>query len=115
MRVSIESESFTLGRGQSIGLHDRRGARLQVVQGRLWITQEGDRRDLFVDQGERFEIERDGITVLHALRPAQVQVREAHAQVANSGPWWRSLLRHVMRRFVEFGMHRAVTSRVYRL
>lgn len=115
MRICLEGNRLLLGRGQAVGLRNGRGARLQVLQGTLWVTQEGDRRDFFVDRSEKFEIQRDGVTVLHALQTADVRVHEARQWSSRWSAWWRARARSWARKFVEAGMHRALTSRAYRL
>jgi hypothetical protein len=40
--------------------------------GTLWITEEGDRRDIIVTNGRSHRIESDGLTIVNALEPAIV-------------------------------------------
>lgn len=51
-------------------LSARPGQQLVGVRGVLWITQDGDPRDIFVAAGERFVFDRRGTAVVHALREA---------------------------------------------
>jgi DUF2917 family protein len=51
------------------------GARVSCVSGVLWVTQEGDLRDLIVAPGESLEVGR-GVTVAVALEPAVMKVVE---------------------------------------
>jgi len=47
----------------------RGGARLEVkcLQGKLWITQEGDPQDRIIGSGESFVLDRAGLSVVTAL------------------------------------------------
>ena len=37
-----------------------RGRRVECLSGCLWITQDGDRRDVILNAGDAFEFDRDG-------------------------------------------------------
>lgn len=63
-----------LARGSLARIADGKGACIQVWDGALWITQEGDPRDYFVPAGESFRVERDGVALIHALQRAVVTV-----------------------------------------
>lgn len=51
------------------------GARVSCVSGVLWVTQEGDLRDLIVARGESLEVG-GGLTVAVALEPTVMKVVE---------------------------------------
>lgn len=112
MRLCFEGERLYLGGGQTVGLRDQQGAQVEVLGGELWVTQEGDRRDLVFHGGERFEVERGGVTVLHALVPAQIRLEERRRRRAAA--WWRTIRRRLERRLVELGARR-VRGSAYRL
>lgn len=60
-----------------LGLADIRGARVRCVEGSVWLTLERDLRDIFLNAGESFVVDRDGLTLLHALAPARLRVEVA--------------------------------------
>ena len=60
-----------MARGSHTRIEDGKGILVYVWDGELWVTQAGDRRDYFVRRGEWFQVERDGITLLHALERTQ--------------------------------------------
>jgi hypothetical protein len=73
MKSSIAMEgAVRMGRGALARIEDGKGACIQVWDGALWITQEGDARDYYVPAGESFAIARDGVTLIHALRRSVV-------------------------------------------
>ncbi|HEY8554186.1 MAG TPA: DUF2917 domain-containing protein [Burkholderiales bacterium] len=112
MRLCIEGRQLLLGRGQSVGVPAARGARLQVMRGRLWLTQEGDQEDYFVAPGETFDIGRSGTTVLHALELTEVRFSEPapHRSLTARA---RDVLLALVRRLATLDMHRALRG-VYR-
>jgi hypothetical protein len=55
-----------LGCGTLLRLENARGMQVQVERGLLWITQEGDLRDILVRHGESFRLDRDGVAILSA-------------------------------------------------
>lgn len=59
-----------LTRHQALPLPQARGARVRSLRGTLWITQEGDREDHLVRDGESFTVERDGVTLVSAAHGA---------------------------------------------
>ena len=53
-----------------------RGRLVQCLEGRLWMTQQDDPRDLVLESGDVAVIERDGLTVLQALADARFVVSD---------------------------------------
>lgn len=74
MNVLNGPVSIDLGDGRTLRLEDARGASLTVTCGEVWVTQEGDVRDIVLDAGSRYVLERDGRTVLQALAPARITI-----------------------------------------
>ena len=46
------------------------GLTVECVRGALWITQAGDERDVTLQAGEHFRLDRDGLAVVYGLEPA---------------------------------------------
>ncbi len=55
-----------LARGSLLRVENARDMRVQVEQGTLWITQEGDTNDVVLERGESFRLDRDGVALLDA-------------------------------------------------
>jgi hypothetical protein len=62
--------ALTLGQGDILRITDSRGLVVRVAQGKIWLTEEGDRRDILVRAGESFRLERVGLALVYALEPA---------------------------------------------
>lgn len=69
--------SLRLVGNQHLKLQDRVGTEVQLVCGAAWITQEGDIKDHFIGQGERFLIEREGETLIAPLGTASLRLMTA--------------------------------------
>jgi hypothetical protein len=73
MKTSIAAESAVrIAPGNVARIEEASGAWIHVWDGALWITQEGDPRDYCVNPGDSFEIKRDGLVLVSALRRAVV-------------------------------------------
>jgi DUF2917 family protein len=83
MDLKVSRAGLLLEPHQIFGLRDAVGARLQVRRGKVWITQDRDRRDLMVEEGGGFTLDRPGLALVHALEPAEVTVAEAGTET----PW----------------------------
>ncbi len=74
-----------------------RGATLRVVRGRLWITQESDTRDLVLEAGDSWAIERNGLTIAEAQADTSLVVTGRKLETIRStqrtssplSPLWR--------------------------
>jgi Protein of unknown function (DUF2917) len=115
VNLCIEDSRLSLLRGQVVGLRAANGTRLRVLRGALWVTQEGDRRDVVLRASQDFELERGGATVLHALKPTRLQLEIPRRAALPAVPRWKALGRWVLRRYLEFSMHRALGNGTYRL
>jgi hypothetical protein len=97
--------------GEIVRLDGARGTTLRVTRGTLWITLEHDTRDVVLEAGDAFTIDRGGLTIVEAQNSAAVcvmgrAVDERHVQPAVRGwrprpPAWLGALTAV-RRFVPY-------------
>src|SRR5437763_672020 len=70
MNIVMNGPALVLDRLQRFALVDAQGAVAQVKSGRVWITLEHDRRDIFLEPGETWVIDRDGLTLVQAEEPS---------------------------------------------
>jgi hypothetical protein len=75
-----------LVRGGVVRLPDGPGTRIVALAGTLWITREDDPRDVLVEAGAAFVVDRGGLTLVCAIAgPAAVLIEaappQAHAPV----------------------------------
>ena len=65
-------------------LRDACNSTIGVVSGSLWLTMEGDARDIVLEPGTSFTVDRDGLTVLAAQSASVIEVRERE----KASGWW---------------------------
>ena len=88
MMISFNEANLEVRREQVLSLRDAAGARLRCTRGSLWVTQEGGGPDIVLTPGECFTIERDGLTLVCALKEGSVLIASApRRQVRNIGAW----------------------------
>lgn len=69
MVLRLEDKGFLRLRGA-------RGVAIEVVEGRVWITEDGRRADAFLARGGRYQVRGDGLVLVSAeARPSAVSVR----------------------------------------
>ena len=92
---------WDLAPDELVKLDGARGTTLRVTRGTLWITLENDTRDVVLQAGDAFTIDRGGLTLVEAQGRASVCVMgrpidEVHvrphrpATQARIGDWARS-------------------------
>lgn len=68
---------------QVFNLRARKGQRIECRTGQLWITQDGDPRDVILDANQCFTLDRSGHTLVSALEDSSFMLRNA-AEVAKA-------------------------------
>jgi hypothetical protein len=67
MNTDLNLAATTLPRHAVHRLDEARGWLVHCLTGTLWLTQEGDRRDLVLEAGDDALVERGGLTLIAAL------------------------------------------------
>lgn len=49
---------------------------IDVFEGEVWLTQDGDPRDVILEPGESFRFDGDGLTLVQAFRPSRLLVSD---------------------------------------
>ena len=75
-----------LQRRQTFQLRARRGERIECQSGELWVTQDGDPRDVFLGPRECFTLDRSGTAVVSALKDAAFVYRRSASLAQNPRP-----------------------------
>jgi hypothetical protein len=76
MNISFDRAELRLDARQMIRLQDPEGTRVQVVSGALWITQDADRRDHWLEADSALTLDRPGLALIHAQRPSEIVLIE---------------------------------------
>ena len=61
------------------GIHrieDGAGTLIECLSGVLWITQNGDHRDITLERGQRFWLDRDGLAIVYGLEQARFRLQQ---------------------------------------
>lgn len=74
--------STSLRKGEILHLHHALGQRIEALDGRLWITMDGDLRDIVIDAGEGFTVDRSSDVLLSAMSDAHLVVLTPTAAAA---------------------------------
>ena len=82
MAIHPARAAVCLPTGEGLSLKDAAGVVLTAVKGRLWLTLEGERRDIDLRRGATYTIERDGLTLVNAIESSIVRVRIPRARRA---------------------------------
>jgi hypothetical protein len=59
---------------QHIHVHDAAGWSVKALRGTLWITQDGDVRDVVLEAGQEFILDRNGLALLTSLGETNICV-----------------------------------------
>jgi hypothetical protein len=72
MQTDLKLATTDLKRGQLLRLDDAAGTLVLCLGGSLWLTQQGDQRDIVLEAGDDARIEHDGMSIVSALSDASV-------------------------------------------
>ena len=67
-------------------IHDGAGSLIECLSGVLWITQHGDHRDITLVPGERFRLDRDGLSIVYGLKPSRFRLSPRQAPAGQPSP-----------------------------
>jgi len=71
--------AVVLAQGALQSIEDGRGSSVQCLEGALWLTQQGDARDIVLEAGEQATIERNGTSIVFALGDARFMLWDGRA------------------------------------
>lgn len=103
MNMELTQANFALDARRMMALTKAQGAEVKVLTGQVWLTMDGDRRDIFLEPGDAHSIERNGLTLINAIESSVLHVQPPRAQPAA----WRRWLRLFWEWLVSVGEARA--------
>lgn len=112
MSFGADTSRISLDKRQVAVLREAAGTRITCLSGMLWITQDREGSDWMLRPGEEITLDRNGKTVIEALRPSEARLTEPASSAA---PWWKRAGCAVIGYFTELGMRRSAWRRAYRL
>ena len=63
-----------LHKNATLVVRDPMGVTVECIQGSLWLTHDGDCKDIILEAGQRYSSATRGRLLVHALEPAQVRL-----------------------------------------
>jgi hypothetical protein len=73
----MNAKRVSVRRGDLVCIHDGNGSVVAVARGTVWLTQNDDRRDVVVEAGGSFRLDRAGLAVISAPAGADLVVTAA--------------------------------------
>ena len=78
MSITTTFVPALIAAGDSLRIENGAGTVIRSAKGDIWITQEGDVRDVVLSRGQSFTLDRNGLALLVALDRAAVAQIECH-------------------------------------
>jgi hypothetical protein len=78
MEFDPAEDEIHLQGNQMLRLRNSLGLVVRVVSGSLWITQDGDTRDIVLEAGQSFEPDRNGVVLLSPIGTAAILLKRRH-------------------------------------
>ena len=93
MRPDLNLSGVTLAKNQIRRIDSAIGAQIQCLYGNLWLTQDGDPRDIILEPGDEYRFERDAVTYVSALSDASFLLLRGPVALERPVPggWIRAL------------------------
>ncbi len=76
MSQALRRPLIDLPRNGVLRIDDGQPHVIDVFEGEVWITLDGDPRDVILEAGETFRFDGDGLTLVQAFRPSRVLVSD---------------------------------------
>ena len=80
MNNDLVNGARLLGKGHIRHVRGDKGRRVELLSGSLWITQDGDLRDVILAAGEAFDFDRRGDALLSAFADSRYLLLDAETR-----------------------------------
>ena len=74
MKLELASGALRLSRGQTLKMQDAVGSTICAREGTVWITEENSRKDVVLEPGSCFRVDRPGLALVQAFADASVSL-----------------------------------------
>jgi hypothetical protein len=74
MKLELVAGALRLARGQTLKLRDGVGSTICAREGTVWITEENSRKDVVLEPGHCFRVDKPGLTLVQAFADASVSL-----------------------------------------
>jgi hypothetical protein len=94
MATPVSHRPLRLNTGELLDIHDGEGSEVVCLEGAVWITQSNDRRDIVIEAGESFVLDKPGLALVCASAgPAAVAVEAPQRRTGPVLPPYRWSMR----------------------
>jgi hypothetical protein len=88
--IPAPGHTHRIQKGATVSVQRPNGLEVVCLQGTLWITHDGDVKDIVLERGQRYAADRNARMLVHALDAAELRLLQAQgwaapARVAASG------------------------------
>jgi len=90
MNIELNQDGLCLKRNQLVKVRGGLGHSIVCDSGTVWVTQDGDPRDIILRAGESFTIDRNGPALVQAFEPGAISITRSAVQTRASLPAWLS-------------------------
>lgn len=97
MEELLLQEPIGVPRGSLLRIDGGAGVLVHVMEGELWLTQEGSQKDHVLGAGQTFRIDRDGATLAHAFQRSLVSLSRPASRISSLRAWAARLLEPLTR------------------
>jgi hypothetical protein len=108
MNLALSNAGIVLKAQQFLRIDESQHARIRCEDGTVWITQDGDPRDVVLGAGQQFTVDRPGQVVVFSLSGAKLELHSCIKALAKAKRGWRTRLLSGVNRM--FGRLRAFES-----
>ena len=82
MKILLHATEFCLGKGQGLRIIDGSGYRIICRSGCMWITQDGDTRDVLLERDESLTLAKNDTVYISPIRHASFAIEVAEQRRA---------------------------------
>jgi hypothetical protein len=85
MYIELNQDRLCLKANQIVKVRDGLGHSIVCERGTVWLTQDGDPRDVILRAGEAYTLDRPGPALLQALAPGAISIVQAEGHTRTAG------------------------------
>ena len=87
MRLELNQDGLCLKRSQLLSVCGGVGRTLVCHSGSVWVTQEGDQRDIILGAGEAFVLDHAGTALVQGLEQSAISFARSVPAAGAPGAW----------------------------
>jgi hypothetical protein len=80
MNIELNQNGLCLKPNQLVKVRGGRGHSIVCHSGSVWVTQDGDPRDIILSAGDSFTLDREGPALVQAFEPGAISIAQARPQ-----------------------------------